>query len=543
MKMEGSVGQGEPDVTYMIIMDESGSTGGIIDDVKNFLAGLVGRLFDDGSALNIGAVRFESNAIGQALVEETNADTVKTFLLEATPYGGTQCGKAFDEARTLLTSGSISPGGTVVIIFAGDGECSDSAATINTAKSNLQNALNQDVNLIIQVAAIGSVSCDDLSDISSDPADCQDVNVIEDYQIEQVIGTTLESLEFSDDANLNYVATTNTCSLPQDGPFFCEADTATAVTIGFGANEVCVKATGTAATDTTVEEEIVCMTIYGTDITPPIYDSCPAALSSGTDSGECYATVSLPGLVSPADACGGPLTETLEPSGPVFVLGGTDVLYGLIDESGNAAPTCTMAVTVEDDEEPVVDCPDNYTIETDLGTCVANNPCIPKATAIDNCEVASLTSDAPATFDTLGDKTVEWTAKDNAENEDTCTFMVTLVDNEKPSVSCELGVNPGGGSSNTNNNGFFIIKADDNCSVSSIELKDSSGYSYGTEFDGTSFSDGDKIKYTSSSSAQTIDDGSGQVDLKIKGQGNLVIKVTDGSGNTALAVCIVSHSE
>ena len=98
------------------------------------------------------------------------------------------------------------------------------------------------------------------------------------------------------------------------------------------------------------------------------------------------------------------------------MLGTETVTYGLTDPSGNAATPCNIDVTIEDNEDPDAECPDDYTIETDHGECTATYPCIPAAIAKDNCEVATLTNDAPDVFE-LGETTVKWTAVDNVGND------------------------------------------------------------------------------------------------------------------------------
>jgi hypothetical protein len=82
----------------------------------------------------------------------------------------------------------------------------------------------------------------------------------------------------------------------------------------------------------------------------------------------------------------------------------------------------------------------------------------------DNCGVASVTNNAPATFP-VGNTTVIWTATDINGNIKTATQIVTVKDNEKPNVTGATVKNFCNGS-----NGYTVdpIVASDNCGILSI---------------------------------------------------------------------------
>ncbi len=94
---------------------------------------------------------------------------------------------------------------------------------------------------------------------------------------------------------------------------------------------------------------------------------------------------------------------------------------------------CDPAVDVE---LPVITCPEDMTISTDLGTCDAAVTWSDPVTT-DNCAVASVTSthNSGDTFP-LGTTTVSYTVTDEAGNMATCDFDVTVEDNEPPTISC-----------------------------------------------------------------------------------------------------------
>ena len=93
--------------------------------------------------------------------------------------------------------------------------------------------------------------------------------------------------------------------------------------------------------------------------------------------------------------------------------------------TGNQA-TCTQKVTVADNENPIITCPSDVTVNVDPGTCIAANVVLDTPTTSDSCSgVASVTNDAPAQFP-KGETTVTWTATDVSGYQDTCTQTVTV---------------------------------------------------------------------------------------------------------------------
>jgi hypothetical protein len=68
-----------------------------------------------------------------------------------------------------------------------------------------------------------------------------------------------------------------------------------------------------------------------------------------------------------------------------YPIGNTSVTWTATDEAGNSA-TCTQTITVNDNQPPTIDCPDNITTNTDLDECTAIvNYTLP--TVLDNCVV------------------------------------------------------------------------------------------------------------------------------------------------------------
>ncbi|NNF01486.1 MAG: HYR domain-containing protein, partial [Bacteroidia bacterium] len=122
------------------------------------------------------------------------------------------------------------------------------------------------------------------------------------------------------------------------------------------------------------------------------------------------------------------------PSGSQFPVGTTTNTFVATDADGNNA-TCTQTVTVIDNEKPSITCPGPLTVKTDPGDCNATNVVLGTPTFADNCPGATVSNDAPFIFN-IGNTTVTWTVTDAAGNKETCTQTVTVVDNEKPTITC-----------------------------------------------------------------------------------------------------------
>ncbi len=116
--------------------------------------------------------------------------------------------------------------------------------------------------------------------------------------------------------------------------------------------------------------------------------------------------------------------------------GVSTVTYKVTDAAGNTA-TASFTVTVTDNQNPVITCPPSpVTRNMDTGVCnytyLAGDP---RATATDNCPTVNVSyTNLLPTFP-LGTHVVTATATDNATNTSSCTFAVTVSDNQFPTIS------------------------------------------------------------------------------------------------------------
>ena len=174
------------------------------------------------------------------------------------------------------------------------------------------------------------------------------------------------------------------------------------------------------------------------DTAPPTI-TCPADIVVSTDPGKCTAIVSFPTPV--ASACGG-ITSIVStpPSGSVFQKGTTTVTSVATAENGQTV-SCTFTVTVNDTEKPVLTaCPPNVIRFTEPGKCSAVVTYV-APTATDNCPGLVTTTNPPSgTAFPKGVNTVTAIATDASGNQTTCSFTVTIIDNEKPTIVCPKNV-------------------------------------------------------------------------------------------------------
>lgn len=178
-------------------------------------------------------------------------------------------------------------------------------------------------------------------------------------------------------------------------------------------------------------------TVTLVDTSDPVFD-CPADITVGNDAGECNAVVTFSAPTASDDCSDVTVTQTAGPtSGSTFPLGSTEVEFTAEDESGNTS-TCTFNIVVEDQEAPVIDCPDAVEVTAAVGECEAIATFdVPSFT--DNCPGGSIVqTDGPASGSTfpVGSTEIEFTATDEVGNTSTCLLTIVVIDEEDPTITC-----------------------------------------------------------------------------------------------------------
>ncbi|MEK6320345.1 MAG: HYR domain-containing protein [Acidobacteriota bacterium] len=228
-------------------------------------------------------------------------------------------------------------------------------------------------------------------------------------------------------------------------------------------------------------------TVATADNTPPVVSGCPSnqTLYTGPGATTCTATTSWAAPSAP-DNCDGTLSVTcVPPSGSSFSKGTTTVTCSATDTSTNTG-SCSFTVTVVDNTPPVVSgCPSNQTLYTGPGatTCTATTSWAAPS-APDNCDGTLSVTCVPPSGSSFskGTTTVTCSATDTSTNTGSCSFMVTVVDNTKPVMTCPTVPTaytaPGACSTAVS----FTPTATDNCAVDSVTCTPPSGsvFSVGT---------------------------------------------------------------
>jgi len=167
--------------------------------------------------------------------------------------------------------------------------------------------------------------------------------------------------------------------------------------------------------------------------------TCPANITVNTDAGQCSAAVNYT-TPSGSDNCPGVTVVCSPASGSTFAKGTTTVTCTATDASSLTA-SCNFTVTVNDNQPPTIGaCPSPITTNTDAGLCSAivtyTTP-----TASDNCPgVAVACSPASGTAFPKGTTLVTCTATDAQNLTASCSFNVTVIDNQPPSITCPASI-------------------------------------------------------------------------------------------------------
>ncbi|MDD3876445.1 MAG: HYR domain-containing protein, partial [Bacteroidales bacterium] len=163
---------------------------------------------------------------------------------------------------------------------------------------------------------------------------------------------------------------------------------------------------------------------------------CPPKVTAYTDPGSCFATNVDMGIPVVSDNCSILIISNNAPA--VFPIGSTIVTWTVTDGSGNMV-SCNQIVSIEDIEIPTIVCPSDLTVNTDSASCSAMNVNLGNPMVDDNCGIFSVTNNAPQLFQ-IGITIVTWTVTDNGGNIATCEQIVTVEDNEIPSIVCPADI-------------------------------------------------------------------------------------------------------
>jgi len=157
---------------------------------------------------------------------------------------------------------------------------------------------------------------------------------------------------------------------------------------------------------------------------------------------------------------------------------GANAVKLYVTDANNNVDSATASVTVVDSIKPIINgCPANITLTADAGNCNAVVSWVIPIAA-DNCVVDSLVaSHNPGAVFPLGTTTVTYIAYDSELNTDTCSFTVTVTDNEVPIiVGLPNNITIGSDSATCDAVVTWVVPtATDNCSLDSLRSNYNSG--------------------------------------------------------------------
>ncbi len=199
------------------------------------------------------------------------------------------------------------------------------------------------------------------------------------------------------------------------------------------------------------------------DNVPPTI-SCPIDMSVVATS----STGAIINYTTPVgtDNCSGATTVRIAgpASGSTFPIGVTTITYQVSDGAGNTAQ-CSFTVTVNGITPQIV-CPANFTVNNTPGQCGANVGFA--ATETIGIPASTITySKAPGSFFNVGTTIVTATAT-NAVGTSSCSFTVTITDNERPIVTCPANQVFCANANGSLNYNIPILQQTDNCGIASI---------------------------------------------------------------------------
>ena len=192
----------------------------------------------------------------------------------------------------------------------------------------------------------------------------------------------------------------------------------------------------------------------------------------------------------------------------IFNLGATTVTWTTTDGSGNTEE-CSYTVTVEDNQAPQIVCPLDIIIDAEPGMCSAQ-VFFGNANALDACSgpIATVQTTGPASGSLfpVGDTLISFSATDAAGNVATCSFTITVEDNQAPLAVCQN----------------ITLQLDAN-GVAAITAEDLNG--------GSTDNCAGTLTYTASQTA---------FDCSHVGANTIILTVTDAAGNSSTCTATVT---
>lgn len=185
--------------------------------------------------------------------------------------------------------------------------------------------------------------------------------------------------------------------------------------------------------------------------------TCPSNITENNNSGECGAVVTFADATA-TDNIGEPTITRIDNtglvSGDIFPVGTTTIRYRATDGFGNV-DECSFTITITDAEDPVISCPDNKVESFDSATGYEVPDFTDEVEVSDNCTSSDdlIITQSPQEGDFITEsQVVTITVEDSAGLIDSCTFQLTLEEQQQYELECigDLTVRLGEDAQNSN---------------------------------------------------------------------------------------------
>ena len=352
-------------------------------------------------------------------------------------------------------------GANTVTLTATDGSSNDHSATATvTVVDNIDPvAVAQDITVFLDANGQASITTADVDNGSSDNCtftlglditsfDCTNLGA----NTVTLTATDGSSNDHSATATVTVVDNIDPVAVAQDITVFLDANGQASITtadVDNGSSDNCTFTLGLditsfdctnlgantvtlTATDGSSNDHSATATVTVVDNIDPTI-TAPTSVTVNVDAGACSTALSNVPLGTPttSDNCSATASNNAPTS---FPLGATTVTWTVTDGAGNTM-TATQVVTVIDNIDPVLTCPNDLTVYG-VADSTLTSVSWSAATATDNCSIDTIYSDIQTGhYFPLGVTTITYVAIDGSGNSDTCSFSITVVDTVSPVIT------------------------------------------------------------------------------------------------------------
>ncbi|WP_432412099.1 HYR domain-containing protein [Rasiella sp. SM2506] len=410
------------------------------------------------NALCVGSLTIQLDASGNATIDTATIDN----------GSNDSCGAvSLSLSQTDFDCSHIG-NNTVTLTVTDNNNSVATCTTMVTVQDNIAPTVTCAAPFTLQLDATGnaSITANDIDNGSTDNCEIASTSIdITDFTCADV-GVNIVTLTVTD-VNGNVATCTTEVTIEDNipplalcaAPFTIQLDTngmanITVNDIDKGSTDACgIASTSIDTTDFTCADvgvNIVTLTI--TDV-------------NGTTS-TCTTDVTVVDNIDPIANCAAPFTIQLDANGNASItvadidngstdtcgiantsidktdftcadVGPNNVTLTVTDVNGNSS-SCVAIVTVQDTIDPLMNCPADFTVGTDIGICGATVS-FADPIPIDTCGIASLVQTAglpSGSVFPVGSNVIEYTATDVNGNTTSCSFTITVVDDEAPTAVC-----------------------------------------------------------------------------------------------------------